>query len=707
MCVTLLLRAVSTLCVILLMSGTSGQREGSSDFAYVKLKQDNSSDQLALSYKENGSWLPVCGDTWTEANSAVVCRQLGMRYIEYSTVPANFVKFSSYSWYCYGMEEDISHCYRVSTSSTCNYRYFVVLTCKDERPAPAGSVLTTDYLQAGGKDSDLHGFLLITEYNNIKWTICAEDHYNKMHLVRMLSVACTQLGFKSLGTFELVSRAILPSRYKDVKCLPSTWICSGNEENLVDCEWSRGVSVTWRLYVECSTSGIPEDGDVRLVGGNNLSGFIEVFYNSTWGRFCHYSDCHTVQKIVCRQLHLGPPVDKHFTYSHRHYGWVHDICFGCLGQESKLSECKEYDNLLPCPLQQLLYVSCLPPVKTLSIHLVYGELKNPLGKVQIQLSNESSNVIGGPNWGLKESMVMCHMLNHGLPVPPLQYESRLFTSSKQSLKIKPACKGHEGSLLECDTRISQGEITTDEVVFLQCAQSSNVKECEVILVDVSLDSEEKFVFLFYDDRWRPLCGDSYVWNRNRAQTVCKHQGFAMGVPHSSSETFMGMYGMPVIPECPGFQGKPSEYEISRGRRQPCSKMATVFCGSMNTRFGEPSSDARGVWIFVSVALSSLLIVVMIAALVWFSKRTLIITNIRSPSTPSISEDSPATFALSSSSVKYSSDPPPSYNEFTANPQNYPIPSVENGHALTEEPPAYPGCSKSVDHSDPENECTYV
>ena len=121
-------------------------------------------------------------------------------------------------------------------------------------------MLITDSLEDDGKESSQHGFLVMTEYNNIKWAICTNDNFSIDILVRMLSVTCTQLGFTFLSTYDLVSKATLPAPSKKAKCLPIFWLCSGSEESLSGCDWTMAIDVTWRLYAECSNSEKPVDG---------------------------------------------------------------------------------------------------------------------------------------------------------------------------------------------------------------------------------------------------------------------------------------------------------------------------------------------------------------------------------------------------------------------------------------------------------------
>lgn len=95
--------------------------------------------------------------------------------------------------------------------------------------------------------------------------------------------------------------------------------CSGLEARLLDCQHN-GISVVTycshnkdagaRCYNQLADNCT--NGDVRIVGGDEYEGRVELCYSNRWGTVCHDYWDYKGAVVVCNQLgHSGKKIATH------------------------------------------------------------------------------------------------------------------------------------------------------------------------------------------------------------------------------------------------------------------------------------------------------------------------------------------------------------------------------------------------------------
>ena len=74
---------------------------------------------------------------------------------------------------------------------------------------------------------------------------------------------------------------------------------------LIQCLYARGFIIIWIRNLNIAISvPVCTEWDIRLVGGNETDGRVEVCYNNIWGTVCDDLWGTDEARVVCRQLNL-------------------------------------------------------------------------------------------------------------------------------------------------------------------------------------------------------------------------------------------------------------------------------------------------------------------------------------------------------------------------------------------------------------------
>ncbi|XP_070550976.1 scavenger receptor cysteine-rich domain-containing protein DMBT1-like [Ptychodera flava] len=271
-------------------------------------------------------WQTVCGDTIDTKAARVVCRQLNFRDGEIGKDKLRFgqsdsdVMISDVS--CDGHEDNLIDCPHAIGGSGCNKRDAIIICHSPEE----GDLRLTN-----SKDEN-EGRLEI--YHSGKWGSVCDDDFSQINV----DVVCRQLGYLP-GTFRVLGghgESVGPIWLDDVNC-------TGAETSLSDCPhtiWgSNDCTHREDISIFCK---LPDDNDIRLVGGRNPStGRLEIYHSGVWGTVCDDAFDEKDAEVVCRQLGFssGGAVSNNNANFSNGTGkvWLDEV--ECTGDERKLAEC--------------------------------------------------------------------------------------------------------------------------------------------------------------------------------------------------------------------------------------------------------------------------------------------------------------------------------------------------------------------------------
>uniref|UniRef100_A0A3B4E704 SRCR domain-containing protein n=2 Tax=Pygocentrus nattereri TaxID=42514 RepID=A0A3B4E704_PYGNA len=293
------------------------------------------------------TWSTVCDADFDQQDAEVVCRELGCGLPVEVLGAAAFGRGEGQVWskelQCRGIESEISLC---PTSSSlrlnCTHGSDVGLICSGHTRARLVS----------GSDSCSGRVEL--QYLSEWGTVCDVSWD-----MRAASVLCAQLKCGS-------AVAVLGSDWfgeGSGQIWADVFDCEGNETHLSKCpisSWSRtACSHKQDAGVICSGSLMAvHEGRVRLSGGMECEGEVEVYFLKDWRRVLLDSWSESEASVVCRQLGCGSVFSfSSYSTSSPEHSHMCVTGFNCSGSEAHLGNCSSA-QAVNCSSRDQLSITC-------------------------------------------------------------------------------------------------------------------------------------------------------------------------------------------------------------------------------------------------------------------------------------------------------------------------------------------------------------
>ncbi|KAI4878979.1 hypothetical protein NFI96_032273, partial [Prochilodus magdalenae] len=287
--------------------------------------------------------------------------------------------------------------------------------------------------------------------------------------------------------------------------------CSGRVELQYLSEWGTVCDVGWDMradYIQKLVQSVPHpitllfvlveglyEGRVRLSGGMECEGEVEVYFRQDWKRVLLDSWSEPVASVICRQLGCGSV----FSFSSSSpYSTEHShMCvtgFNCSGSEAHLGNCRSA-QAVNCSSTEQLYITCSVLVHS-SIRLV-GSGGDCAGRLEVFHSG-SWGTVSDDLWDIEDAQVVCRQLQCGVALSaPVPAQFGPGTGSIWLNEVE--CEGNETSLWNCRFQLcGEDECGHKEDVGVVCSEYKEIRLSEGC---------EGNLEVFYNGTWGNVCAN--------------------------------------------------------------------------------------------------------------------------------------------------------------------------------------------------------
>ncbi|XP_049322936.1 deleted in malignant brain tumors 1 protein-like [Astyanax mexicanus] len=509
------------------------------------------------------SWVTVCDADFDQQDAEVVCRELGCGSLVEVLGAAAFGRGEGQVWseelQCRGNESQIHFCPKSSSlKHNCSHDNDVGLACCGHTQARL----------MNGSDSCSGRVEL--QYLSEWGTVCDVSWD-----MRAASVLCAQLKCGS-------SVAVLGSDWfgeGSGRIWAGVFDCQGNETHLLKCpisSWSRtACSHEQDAGVICSGSSLAShEGGVRLSGGMECEGEVEVFFRQDWRRVLLDSWSESEASVFCRQLGCGSVLNTSSSSSSSpEHSYMCVTGFNCSGSEAHLRNCSS-SQAVNCSSTVQLYITCSGTSNTVhsSIRLV-GSGGDCAGRLEVFHSG-SWGTVSDELWDIEDAQVVCRQLQCGVALSaPVPVPARFGSGTGPIWLNEVECEGNEASLWNCRYQLcGEDECGHKDDVGVVCSEHIPLR------LRGGVGSCSGWLQVYHNKTWGSVCGD--LWDIRDAQVICRQLG--CGLALSANRRAVDGSGGGTIwmnrVKCRGNEIHLWDCPHSLKNHTDCSHSAGVTCG---------------------------------------------------------------------------------------------------------------------------------
>ncbi|KAK3517747.1 hypothetical protein QTP70_018084 [Hemibagrus guttatus] len=468
----------------------------------------------------DGQWGTVCDDNWDKVDAAVVCSELrcGEAVEALGDNNAHFGRGSGTILMdevaCSGSESTLKNCRsRGWGNSDCGHGEDAGVICSGQSLR-----LTAGPHQCSGRVEVFHGR---------SWSTVCDADFDQQDAevvcreldcgipVEVLGSAAFGRGEGQVWTEELQCRGTeseisfcpTSSSLKHSDCSHDNdvgLICSGHTEaRLVN----GSDSCSGRVELQYLRSSMAlHEGRVRLSGGSECQGEVEIYFRQDWRRVLLDSWSLSEASVLCRQLGCGSVLNYRSSPSTTEHKHMCVTGFSCSGSEAHLGNCSSAQaEPVNCSSGEQLHITCSDPH---SIRLV-GSGGDCAGRLEVFHSG-SWGTVCDDSWDIEDAQVVCRQLQCGVALST--HIPAWFGPGTGSIWLNEVeCEGNETSLWNCRFQLcEEGECGHHEDVGVVCSEFKEIRLTEGC---------EGNLEVFYNGTWGNVCHNQM--EQETADMVCR------------------------------------------------------------------------------------------------------------------------------------------------------------------------------------------